>query len=143
LAAELSCCLVAQRAGVVSQMTWLKNCIQSVLYANLVPRGQGKLFTKTGRTWLAKQPLPEDQNPAVHRRFDELDRPAIDLAAIDREFQAFRPATYQDRTTSGPCWRSAGVGHCLPEIGCPVKTSPGHCNRWSGGREECLVNYSH
>jgi transposase len=76
--------LVAQRTAVVTQMTRLKNRIHSVLHANLIPRYQGKLFSKAGRAWLDVQAVPEDQKLAVRRHLDELDRLAPDLAALDK-----------------------------------------------------------
>jgi transposase len=76
--------LVTERAGIVSHMTRLKNRVHSVLYANLIPPCRGKLFGKGGRAWLADQPLPEDQRRTVMRHLDELDRTAVELAALDR-----------------------------------------------------------
>ena len=76
--------LVAERAGVVSHMTRLKNRVHALLHANLIPPYRGTLFGKGGRTWLAKQPIPEDQRRTVARHLDELDRTAVDLAALDR-----------------------------------------------------------
>ena len=51
--------VVAERAQLVSQITRLKNRIQSVLHANLIPPYKGVLFSQRGRTWLKAQPLPE------------------------------------------------------------------------------------
>lgn len=83
-ATELRRRLVAQRAQVVAPMTRLKNRIHSVLHANLIPRYQGKLFSKTGRAWLDAQAVPQDQRLAIRRHLDELDHLATDLIALER-----------------------------------------------------------
>jgi len=49
--------VVAERTQLVSQMTRLKNRIQSVLHANLIPPYKGVLFSQRGRAWLEAQPL--------------------------------------------------------------------------------------
>ena len=75
---------VAERAQLVSHLTRLKNRVHAVLHANLIPRYEGKLFSKGGRAWLAGQPLPEDQRQTVLRHLAEHDRVAADLAAVDK-----------------------------------------------------------
>jgi transposase len=75
---------IAERNQLVSQMTRLKNRVHSVLYANLIPRYAGKLFSKRGRTWLDTQPLPEDQRRQIGRHLDEHDRIAIELVALEK-----------------------------------------------------------
>jgi transposase len=75
---------VAERAQLVSHLTRLKNRVHAVLHANLIPRYEGKLFSKGGRAWLAGQPLPEDQRQSVLRHLAEHDRVAADLAALDK-----------------------------------------------------------
>ena len=75
---------IAERNQLVSQMTRLKNRVQSVLHANLIPRYAGKLFSKRGRTWLDTQPLPEDQRRLIGRHLDEHDRIAVELAAHEK-----------------------------------------------------------
>ena len=77
--------LVAERAQLVSHRTRLKNRIQSVLHANLIPRYAGTLFGKRGRAWLQAQPLPEDQRRVIARHLGELDRVGADLAELDKE----------------------------------------------------------
>lgn len=76
---------VAERTQLVSQMTRLKNRIQSVLHANLIPREAGKLYTKKGRTRLEHLDLPPDQKRLVLRHLDELDRLAAELAVLDTD----------------------------------------------------------
>ena len=75
---------VAERAQLVSHLVRLKNRVHAVLHANLIPRYEGKLFSKGGRAWLAGQPLPEDQRQSVLRHLAEHDRVAADLAAVDK-----------------------------------------------------------
>ncbi|TWB08798.1 transposase IS116/IS110/IS902 family protein [Nitrospirillum amazonense] len=43
------------------------------------------LFSKVGREWLARQPLPDDERAAIDRHVRELDRLDEDLEALDRE----------------------------------------------------------
>jgi transposase len=76
---------VAERCQVVSHMTRLKNRIHSVLNMNLIPRYPGKLFSKRGRTWLAAQPIPEDQKRVIARHLEEHDRLDAVLSVLDRD----------------------------------------------------------
>jgi hypothetical protein len=65
-------------------MTRLKNRIQSVLHANLIPPYKGTLFSKRGRAWLETQPLAQDQRRVVLRHAGELDRLGAELADVDK-----------------------------------------------------------
>jgi transposase len=76
--------VVAERTQLVSQMTRLKNRIQSVLHANLIPPYKGVLFSKRGRAWLEAQPLAEDQRRVIVRHAGELDRLGSELAEVDK-----------------------------------------------------------
>ena len=76
--------VVAERTQLVSQTTRLKNRIQSVLHANLIPPYKGVLFSKRGRAWLEAQPLSEDQRRVVLRHAGELDRLGAELADVDK-----------------------------------------------------------
>lgn len=76
--------LVAQRARLVAQVTRAKNRVHAILHANLIPRREGKLFSKIGRAWLDQQPVPEDQKLTIRRHLDEIDRLVSDLAELDR-----------------------------------------------------------
>ena len=49
---ELQRRVIAERTQLVSQMTRLKNRIQSILHANLIPRETGRIFSKKGRARL-------------------------------------------------------------------------------------------
>jgi transposase len=76
--------VVAERTQLISQMTRLKNRIQSVLHANLIPPYKGTLFSKRGRAWLEAQPLAQDQRRVVLRHAGELDRLGAELADVDK-----------------------------------------------------------
>jgi transposase len=76
--------LAAERTQLVSQMTRLKNRIQSVLHANLIPPYKGTLFSQRGRAWLEAQPLAQDQHRVVLRHTAELDRLGVELAEVDK-----------------------------------------------------------
>ena len=75
--------VVAERTQLVSQMTHLKNRIQSVLHANLIAY-KGVLFSQRGRAWLEAQPLAEDQRRVIVRHAGELDRLGAELAEVDK-----------------------------------------------------------
>jgi hypothetical protein len=64
-------------------MTRAKNQIHAVLHANLIPPYRGELFSVAGRSWLAEQPLAEDEALAIRRHLADLDHRATDLAALD------------------------------------------------------------
>ena len=60
--------------------------MHSILHAHLIPKcPHADLFNRSGREWLARQPLPEDEREAVIRHVRELDRLGEDLAALDRD----------------------------------------------------------
>jgi hypothetical protein len=65
---------MAERTQLVGQMTRLKNRIQSILHANLIPKETGHIFSKRGRGRLAALPLPADQTRMALRHHDELAR---------------------------------------------------------------------
>lgn len=74
---------VARRATTVQSRTRVKNRIQSVLHANLILPYKGDLFSGKGRTWLATQPLEDDERTTINGWLAELDRLAEDLARVD------------------------------------------------------------
>jgi transposase len=76
---------VAERCRLVAHMTRLKNRIHSVLHANLIPRYPGKLFGKRGRSWLAQQPIPDDEKRVISRHLEEHDRLSATMAVLDKE----------------------------------------------------------
>ncbi len=78
--------LVARRNQVVRHRTRVKNEIHAILAAHLVPPcPHAELFNRPGRTWLARQVLPEDERAAIDRHLRELDRLGEDLAELDRD----------------------------------------------------------
>jgi transposase len=77
---------VARRSQIVRQRTRLKNRIQAILHAHLVPScPHADILGQKGRTWMAQQPLPADERAALERHVRECDRLAEDLKEIDRE----------------------------------------------------------
>lgn len=77
---------VARRAHIVRQRTRLKNQVQSILHRNLVPRcPAADLFGRKGRTWLATQDLPQDEQQAVQALLRQLDFHAAELRIVDAE----------------------------------------------------------
>ncbi|WP_434082478.1 IS110 family transposase [Comamonas antarctica] len=81
---ELQRRLVAERTQLVSQMTRLKNRIQSILHANLLPRETGRVYGAKGRDRLMSLPIPPDQMRTALRHHDELQRLGGELALADR-----------------------------------------------------------
>jgi transposase len=77
---------VTRRRQLVHQRTRLKNIVQSILHAHLVPPcPHSDLFGKAGRAWLATQWLPDDERAAVDRHILAIDRIADELAGIERD----------------------------------------------------------
>jgi len=56
------------------------------------------LFNGRGRSWLARQPLPDDERAAVDRHVRELDRLAEDLTVLDREIALIEKPTPEGST---------------------------------------------
>jgi transposase len=76
--------LATRRYQVVRHRTRTKNEVHAILYAHLIPKcPHSDLFNKRGRDWLARQPLPEDEQAAIARHIRELDRLGEDLAQLD------------------------------------------------------------
>jgi hypothetical protein len=70
----------------VRQRSRLKNIIQSILHAHLIPSCPHQdLCGPTGRAWLAKQILPEDERLAIERHMREFDRLGDDLKVVERD----------------------------------------------------------
>ena len=85
---ELQRRCVAERTQLVSQMTRLKNRIQSILHANLIPPQSGRIYGKGGRLLLEQLPLPGDQMRTVLRHHGEIARLASELAVIEKDLAA-------------------------------------------------------
>jgi transposase len=124
---------VARRNQIVRQRTRLKNQVQSVLHAYLIPRyPRADLFGKRGRAWLKEQPLPVDERLAIERRLRELDRLADDLAEIERELARF---ALKDED----CRRLMTVSGINMAVAVGVKSAIGDIGRFSS--PEKLVSY--
>lgn len=77
---------VTRRSQIVRQRTRLKNMMQSILHAHLVPScPHADIMGGKGRGWMAAQALPADERAALDRHIRECDRLAEDLRALDRE----------------------------------------------------------
>ena len=78
--------LVARRYQIVRHWTRIKNDVHAILHAHLIPPcPHADLFSKVGRSWLERQPVPDDERVAIERHVRELDRMGDDLAALDKE----------------------------------------------------------
>ena len=77
--------IVAERTQLVSQMTRLKNRIQSILHANLIPPQTGSLYGAKGRERLQSLPLPGDQLRNALRHHDELQRLGEELSIVNQQ----------------------------------------------------------
>ena len=78
--------LVARRYQIVRHRTRIKNEVHAILHAHLIPLcPHADLFSKVGRGWLERQPVPDDERVAIERHVRELDRMGEDLAALDKE----------------------------------------------------------
>jgi transposase len=87
---------VVRRNQIVKGRTRLKNIVQSILHAHLIPSGPAAdLFGRTGRAWLAAQVLPDDERLAIERHAREIDRLGEDLKIIERDLA--RSALADDR----------------------------------------------
>jgi transposase len=77
---------VTRRNQIVRQRSRLKNLIQSILHAHLIPSCPHQdLCGPAGRAWLSEQILPGDERLAVERHLREFDRLGDDLKVIERD----------------------------------------------------------
>jgi transposase len=77
---------VTRRNQIVRQRTRLKNIVQSILHAHLIPAcPAADMFGRKGRAWLTAQHLPEDERLAIDRHIREIDRLGEDLKVIQRD----------------------------------------------------------
>ena len=77
---------VSRRQQIVKQRSRLKNIIQSILHAHLIPPcPAADLCGTKGRGWLSGQRLPEDERLAINRHLREFDRLGDDLKVIERD----------------------------------------------------------
>ena len=78
--------LVARRNQVVRHRTRVKNEVQAILQAHLVPQcPHADLFNQRGRDWLTRQVLPDDERLAITQHIREIDRLRQDLAELDAD----------------------------------------------------------
>lgn len=69
-----------RRNQIVRQRSRLKNIIQSILHAHLIPScPHADLCGAKGRAWLNNEVVPEDERLAIDRHLREFDRPGEDL----------------------------------------------------------------
>jgi transposase len=65
---------VARRTQLVRQRVRLKNLIQSILHAHLIPPcPHGNLVGISGRKWIARQVVPPDERLAIERHLGQID----------------------------------------------------------------------
>jgi transposase len=77
---------VARRSQLVGQRTRLKNQIHAILARNLIPPcPAADLFGHKGRAWLARQPLPGDEQAAVATHLRALDLAGTELRAVEED----------------------------------------------------------
>lgn len=77
--------VVSRRRGLVKRRTQIKNEVSAVLHRNLKPRPPvTDLFGKSGRIWLADQPLPIDERLTVDAALRQLDFIGEELEQIDK-----------------------------------------------------------
>lgn len=77
---------VARRTQLVRQRVRLKNMIQSILHAHLIPPcPHGNLVGVSGRKWIAKQDVPEDERLAIKRHLGQIDLIEGSLGVIENE----------------------------------------------------------
>lgn len=66
---------VTRRTQLVRQRSRMKNLIQSILHAHLIPPcPHGNLVGISGRKWLARQILPADERAAIERHLSLIDQ---------------------------------------------------------------------
>lgn len=77
---------VTRRTQLVRQRVRLKNLIQSILHAHLVPPcPHGNLVGISGRKWLARQILPPDEREAIERHLSFIDQVEQTLILVDAD----------------------------------------------------------
>lgn len=77
---------VARRTQLVRQRVRLKNIIQSILHAHLVPPcPHGNLVGVSGRRWLTRQIVPDDEQHAIDRHLAQIDLIEASLKLVEAE----------------------------------------------------------
>lgn len=77
---------VARRTQLVRQRVRLKNLIQSILHTHLAPPcPHGNLVGRSGRTWIAKQPVPADERDAIDRHLAQIELIEASLKTVEAD----------------------------------------------------------
>ena len=77
---------VTRRTQLVRQRSRLKNLIQSILHAHLIPScPHGNLVGISGRKWLARQILPADERAAIERHLSLIDQINEALTVVEAD----------------------------------------------------------
>jgi transposase len=77
---------VARRTQLVRQRVRLKNLIQSILHAHLIPPcPHGNLVGISGRKWMGQQYLPDDERAAVSRHLAQIDMIEASLKDVEAD----------------------------------------------------------
>lgn len=93
--------LVARRYQIVRHRTRIKNEVHAILHAYLIPPcPHADLFSKVGRAWLERQPVPDDERVAIERHVRELDRMEKTLLPSTRRSPLRRSTTPRLRGSS-------------------------------------------
>jgi hypothetical protein len=108
---------VTRRDQMVRQRTRLKNLIQSLLHAHLIPACPATgLCGSKGTAGLSKQVLPKDERLAIERPLREFDRLGEDLAVIECNLARSALVDENDCTIDGDSWcRHDPAGNHLPD----------------------------
>jgi transposase len=81
---------VSRRTQFVRQRVRLKNLIQSILHAHLAPPcPHVNLVGLSGRKWITRQTLPEDERVAVERHLAQIDQIEASLKLVDADIAKY------------------------------------------------------
>ena len=120
---------VTRRTQLVRQRSRLKNLIQSILHANLIPPcPHGNLVGISGRKWLARQILPADEQAAIERHLALIGQISETLTVVEADIAV---CALNDPTIRRPM--------TLPGIDVTVAAAIGDIRRFSDPQK--LVAY--
>jgi transposase len=117
---------VARRAHLVRQRTRIKNQVHAILTRNLAPTPPVcDLFGRTGRHWLSRQVLPDDERSSVAALLRQLDFHGGELAAVDKELavEALADPHVARLMTIPGIDAIAGIPSWLPSATSPASTT--------------------
>jgi len=81
---------VSRRTQLVHQRVRLKNLIQSMLHAHLIPPcPHGNLLGISGRKWVARQIVPEDERAAIERHLGLIDQIEQALKVVEADIARY------------------------------------------------------